>query len=177
MSAYVIEDHLYNKFANCLQAIWDTPILKRDLLHPVEYFIYEHHNGLKESHSVAVFVHQMFTMNAESVAYRYDEEPQPVQPGGFKPVPDFKFAAYAKPFDWVELAGFLRCWDYQSCEVPEEKQTPRQKAILHACKSLRIAFLEKAIGKQSSWGKLELSMDNEPGEVVCLTSKLKRAGL
>lgn len=82
--------------------------------------------------------------NARSVAYRYSEEPEPVQSIGREGVYPL---AWQKPCGW--LLKVLDCYEYQSCEHPDWEGSHVKRMI----DDLRAASWRRAPGyEETPWG-------------------------
>jgi len=187
MSAYMIDDSDYIKFLDVLLQL-STNNMQHEILHSISYFHSLHGSGPRwhdtllysdERKAIVVnFVCDMVQLNADSVRYRYpndktDEVHKAMAPANEVIVCKRKlrshknrskaFSAYGKPKDYLELAGFLRCWNYQSCEIPDSVMDKKQQDLMTAVKTLRADLLEKglekATGGKASWGHLEFTFE------------------
>ncbi len=181
MSAFVIDSKLYKKLADILQAIANNPILSSELMHPIQYFGRYHLHLNPESlkfreESVKQFVVEMIRLNYESVGYRYREPEHSIEMfedmSLICPKANNTFIVYGKPQDYLEIARFLDCWYYQSCEKDDHHLSDKDKALFKAVEALKGNLLqyglEKATGSKGSWGHLELTFDKKTTEVQAL---------
>lgn len=163
MSAFQLADNQYETLLDILRSVYGNPQTRSDFRSiPLTYW-----KGLNEydtTGACVALVKALAQLNADSVNYRYSDSEgsedtrdlnKKLDAQAKRPT-NQRFAAYAKLGDWVDLAGFMQCWDYQSCEIDNmtDKQTELMKWAEDFQKSALYMGCRKQMNRRPAWGYL-----------------------
>jgi hypothetical protein len=156
MSAYQVEEKTYNRLLMGLRNLVITGKERGeywDAVAAVDAYgtainrvpIHLEHPAVTIAAILTEFVNRLQTQNARSVAYRYREESGTVNP--------IKLTLTSEHIKAEQLAKWLDCIAYQSCETDDWDESP-ENVLLEAlvCSIAKMRMIRSTDYDQSSWG-------------------------